>query len=662
MNPIKKKKLGHMELSISTMRAMCIDMINKANSGHPGMALDAAPIVYALFHDHFVSDPKNPDWINRDRFVLSAGHSSALLYSTLHLAGYDLSLDDLKTYRQLGSRTAGHPEFGHAPGIDATSGPLGQGISQAVGMAIAEKAIAAEYEDGEKIMNHYTYCLCGDGCLEEGLSQEAISLAGHYELNKLILIYDENGSTLDGPTSDSLSENVKLRFLASNWNVLEVKNGNDAAAISNAIDKAKASTTYPTLIIVHTVIGFGSKFQGDHKTHGEPLGEEDGNYAKAQYGYDRAPWDIAPEVYEDFKESFAKRGHVAYVAYQKAAEEYKSFHKDAYQQFLDAFEGNVAKYMPAMPEFGPSEATRASSGKVLSAMAHAVPFTFGGSADVAGSTKTNIKGIEMFTADNPSGRDAHWGIREFGMAGAANGIALHGGLTPYVSCFLIFSDYMKSAIRMACLEHLPVLYLFTHDSIAVGEDGPTHEPIEQLAALRSMPGIDVIRPADAKETYGGYLASAEYRNGPTALILSRQNLPTLEGTDPEKVKKGAYVVHNPSKKANATLIATGSEVALAIDASKALEEKGIYCEVVSMPSMKRFNEQPQSYQDEILHLPYDRRISIEMLSTFGWKAYAKNAIGIDEFGASGPAKDVLKHFGFDKDSIVAKIEQILVSK
>ena len=498
MNPIKKKKIGHKELSISALRALCIDMINKANSGHPGMALDAAPIMYALYHDHLVADPLHPDWINRDRFVLSAGHASSLLYSTLHLAGYNVTMDDLKSFRQLGSRAAGHPEVGFLPGIDATSGPLGQGISQAVGMAIAEKAMSSQYEEGEKLIDHHTYCLCGDGCLEEGISQEAISLAGHYRLNKLILIYDENGATLDGPTSDSLTDNIKMRFLSSDWDVLEVKDGLNTEKISEAIDKAKESKTYPTLIIVHTTIGYGSAKQGSHKVHGEPLGEEDGAHAKEQYGYNYGPFEVPEEVYDDFKNTFLLRGKQAYANYQQGLKEYANFHERDYKRFNDAINRNLADYIPEMPSFGEAEATRNSSGKILSALALKMPFTMGGSADVAGSTKTNIKGIDIFTDTTPSGRDLHFGIREFAMAGVCNGLALHKGIVPYCSCFLIFSDYMKPAIRMAALEHLPVMYLFTHDSIAVGEDGPTHEPIEQLPSLRATPNLDTIRPADAK--------------------------------------------------------------------------------------------------------------------------------------------------------------------
>ena len=652
---MKENSLGHRNLSIATIRALCIDMINKANSGHPGMALDIAPAMYALFHDHLVADPNHPEWFNRDRFVLSSGHVSSLLYAMLHLCGYPCSLDDLKSFRQLGSITAGHPEYGFIPGIDSTSGPLGQGIAQAIGMAMAEKAISHIYEEGESIMNHYTYCLCGDGCLEEGLSQEAISLAGHYQLNKLILIYDENGSTLDGPTSDSLTENTAMRFEAANWDVIDVADGNDSEAVSRAIGKAKLSNQKPTVIIVHTTIGYGSQKAGSHKTHGEPLGIEDGEYAKKQFGYELPPFEIDPSVYEDFKASFAKRGSVAYNEYQQHLADFKANSPEDYEHFINSMTLNLDDYHIEMPEFGAKEASRASSGKVLAALAKAIPFTMGGSADVAGSTKTNISGMPIFGAEHPEGRDVHWGIREFGMASAANGIALHKGLIPYVSCFFVFSDYMKAAIRMSAIEHLQVIYLFTHDSIAVGQDGPTHQPIEHLAALRAMPNLDTIRPADAKETYGAYLAALDNKHRPTALILSRQNLPTLENSSVEGVKKGGYIIHHPSQEANLSIIATGSEVALAIETSKLLEEQGVYAEVISLPSWRRFQDQDEAYQASIMHLPYDRRVSLEMASTFGWKEFAPINIGIDTFGASGADTAVLEKFGFTKEAIAKRV-------
>ena len=652
---MKENSLGHRNLSIATIRALCIDMINKANSGHPGMALDIAPAMYALFHDHLVADPNHPEWFNRDRFVLSSGHVSSLLYAMLHLCGYPCSVDDLKSFRTLDSITAGHPEVGFIPGIDATSGPLGQGIAQAVGMAMAEKAISHIYEDGASIMNHFTYCLCGDGCLEEGLSQEAISLAGHYQLNKLILIYDENGSTLDGPTSDSLTENTAMRFASANWDVIDVADGNDSEAVSRAIAKAKLSKEKPTVIIVHTTIGFGSQKAGSHKTHGEPLGIEDGEYAKKQFGYELPPFEIDPSVYEDFKASFVARGSAAYNEYQQDLADFKANSPESYEHFINSMTLNLDSYHVEMPEFGAKEASRASSGKVLAAMAKAIPFTMGGSADVAGSTKTNIAGMPIFGPEHPEGRDVHWGIREFGMASAANGMALHRGLIPYVSCFFVFSDYMKSAIRMSALEHLQVIYLFTHDSIAVGQDGPTHQPIEHLAALRAMPNLDTIRPADAKETYGAYLCALENKHRPTALILSRQNLPTLESSSVEGVQKGGYIIHHPTQEANLSIIATGSEVALGIEAAKLLEEQGIYAEVVSLPSSRRFLEQDKAYQDSILHLPYDRRVSLEMASTFGWKEFAKINIGIDCFGASGEDVAVLAKFGFTNEAVAKRI-------
>jgi len=655
------KKLDN--LAIGAIRSLVIDMTNKAKSGHPGMALDAAPILYTLFKNHLISDPKNPDWINRDRFVLSAGHASALLYSMLHLCGYGLSMDDLKNFRQLGSLTPGHPEFGHTLGVDATAGPLGQGISQAVGMAIAEMALRAGYPEGDKLINHYTYCLCGDGCLEEGLSQEAISLAGHLRLNKLILFYDENGSTLDGPTSNSLTENVKMRFLSAEWNVLEVKDGNDVLAIDRAIRHAKKEPAFPTLIIVHTVIGFGSEKQGTCKVHGNPLGVEDGAHAKRVYGYDYPEFTVPSAVYDLFKSTFAARGSNAFAAYAKAASDYQGFHPSDYQRFKDAINGNVSGYLPSMPSFPADfkESSRVTSGKFLIDLHKSCPFAFGGSADVAASVMTNIPDDPDFSREHPEGRDVNWGIREFAMAGAQNGIQLHRGLKTYVGCFLIFSDYMKSAIRMSCLEHIPAIYLFSHDSIAVGEDGPTHEPIEQLAMLRSIPGLDVIRPADARETYAAWTLALSEKKTPTALILSRQNLPLLANSSADGVAKGAYVVSPAAKKAVRSLLATGSEVSLAIEVQKLLLVKGIDIEVISMPSWERFEAQDDAYKKSILHLPYESRISLEMASTFGWGKYAKETIGIDTFGASAPAGAVLEHFGFTAALVSEKILALLES-
>ena len=648
-------------LSVTTIRSLCIDIINKANSGHPGMALGSAPILYTLFTKHLIANPKDSKWINRDRFVLSAGHASALLYTMLHLSGYNVKMDDLKAFRQLDSLTPGHPEFIHTDGVDATSGPLGQGIAQAVGMAMAEEALRASYEEGEKLINHYTYALCGDGCLEEGLSQEAISLAGHQKLNKLILLYDANNVTLDGGLDLSFSENVKNRFLASEWNVLEVKDGNDLDAIDKAITEAKKSKDKPTLIVVHTIIGYGSQKQGTSKVHGNPLGLEDGKHTKVEvYGFDHEDFYVPEEVYQNFRDTILLRGQKAEEAYKKGLEKYK----EKYPENLLRFERltsshSVANYLPnELPDFeeGTNVSTRVASGKALNDYMLSIPNLMGGSADVAGSVMTKLNGGVDFGPETRFGHNVNWGIREFAMASAQNGILLHGGLRTYVGCFLVFADYMKAAIRMAALSHLPAIYLFSHDSIAVGEDGPTHQPIEQLAMLRSIPNMVVYRPADIRETYAAWREALRNTDRPVALILSRQNLPLLSGSDAEGVRRGGYVVSKEQKKAEFTLIATGSEVSLAVDAQKALLEQGIDVRVVSLPSWERFLENDEEYQKDVLGVEYSKRISIEMLSTFGWSKFAKTNIGIDTFGTSAPAKDAIKKFEFTVDRIVKTVK------
>lgn len=648
------------DLCVAALRSLVIDMTNKAKSGHPGMALDVAPAMYALFHDHLVASPADPEWINRDRFVLSAGHVSCLLYATLHLCGYDISMEDLQSFRQLHSKTPGHPEHGWTPGVDATSGPLGQGIAQAVGMAMAERAISAQYPDFPAF-GHYTYCLCGDGCLQEGVAQEAISLAGHYHLGKLILLYDANGATLDGPTSDSLTENIELRFLACEWNVLKVGDGNDVKAISKAIAKAKKSLD-PTLIILTSTIGYGSKNQGSHKTHGSPLGEEDGAHAKEVFGYDYPAFTVPDEVYASFKESFVCRGLEASRSFAEARAAYALAKPASCDRFMDGFLRKFDKYVPSYPEFevGKAESTRAASGKCLNAFHDALPFTFGGAADVAGSVMTALKDEPMFTHETPNGRDVHWGIREFAMAAVMNGISLHGGLLPYGGAFLVFSDYLKPALRMAALQQLPEFFLFSHDSIAVGEDGPTHQPIEQLAMLRSIPGLEVIRPCDAKEVAASYEIIRAKEKGPTALILTRQGVPTLEGTSKEGVEKGGYLVYG-SNKAEWLIIATGSEVSVAVNVAKALNEgkKTPVAAVASLPSWSRFDAQDEKYRASVLFAPYEKRISLEMLSTFGWAKYAKHNLGIDSFGLSGKAGDVIAALGFDEAAVCDKIKAIV---
>ena len=651
------------QLAIATIRSLCIDTINKANSGHPGMALGSAPALYTLFTKHLVASPLESKWFNRDRFVLSSGHASALLYAMLHLCGYKVSMDDLKQFRQIDSLTPGHPEYGWTDGVDATSGPLGQGISQAVGMAMAEQMVNKLYTFGDDVCNHYTYALCGDGCLQEGISQEAISLAGHLKLNKFILLYDANQVTLDGALDLSFSEQVKNRFLASEWNVLEVADGNDIDAIDAAISKAKKSNDKPTMIMIHTVIGFGSAKQGTNKVHGNPLGAEDGKNAKLSYGFDHEDFFVPQEVYDLFKNTFGARGEKALKAYNeklaKLAEDKKT--KDEYNRFISLNGVDVDRYLPKVyPEFqeGSAKSTRVASGQALNFLMLSMPNMFGGSADVAGSVMTKLDNGANFDASNREGHNINWGIREFAMASAQNGMLLHGGVRSYVGAFFVFSDYMKPAIRMAALSHVPAIYLLSHDSIAVGEDGPTHQPIEQAAMLRSIPNVDLIRPCDERETYGAWFAALESKNHPTAIILSRQNLPLLPNSDGEKLKLGAYVVSKEQKQAQFVLIATGSEVSLAVQAQTLLLEKGIDVRVVSMPCWSYFDRQDDAYKASVINLPREKCISIEMLSTFGWAKYAATNIGLDTFGASAPAKDVIKKFNFTPEFVVAQIEKI----
>lgn len=646
-------------LSVAAIRSTVIDVINKAKSGHPGMALGSAPILYTLFKEHLVSDPNNPMWINRDRFVLSAGHASALLYTMLHVAGYEVSMDDLKQFRQFGSLTPGHPEYLHTPGVDATSGPLGQGIAQAVGMALAERSLRTMYKEGDRLINHYTYALCGDGCLQEGLSQEAISFAGHQKLNKLILIYDSNAVTLDGSIDLSFSENVKLRFEASNWNVLEVKDGNNLKEINKALKKAKKSEEKPTLIIVHTIIGYGSKNQGLSKTHGSPLGAEDGKLAKISYGFDHEDFYIPSEVYEDFKNVFGVRGRRTYRRWKRDMRRYSFDYPEEYEQFEKTLNGDVSSYVyKELPEFpvGHKDSTRNVSGYLLNLLHKDIPVLLGGSADVAASVMTNIKEGTKLSPSNPTGRDINFGIREFAMACAANGMLLHGGLRPYVGCFLIFSDYMKSAMRMAALSRLPAIYLLSHDSIAVGEDGPTHQPIEQLSMLRSMPNMFVFRPCDAIETAAAWKLALLSKETPCSIILSRQALPLQENSNYEGVSRGGYVISKEQGgKPEFTIIATGSEVSLAIEAQKVLREYGHDVRVVSMPCQELFLMQNASYIKRVLGAPYHKRIVVEMASTFGWHRFAPSVMGIDEFGTSAPANDAINAYGFTVDTLVSSI-------
>ena len=651
------------QLCVAAIRATCIDGINKAKSGHPGMALGSAPILYTLFTRHLVSAPTYPNWINRDRFVLSAGHASMLLYTVLHFAGYQITLDDLKNFRQLDSLTPGHPEYRHTPGIDATSGPLGQGIAQAVGIALAERSLAAMYEEGNQVFNHYTYALCGDGCLEEGLSQEAISFAGIQKLNKLILLYDSNKVTLDGNLDLSSNEDTKKRFASCHWNVLEVNDGNDVDAIDNAIKKAKKSKDKPTLIIVHTIIGYGSKNENTCKVHGAPLGDEDGALAKQKYGYDYAPWEIPETVYETFRNTFIARGNKAIKKWERAFKAYKKTHLAEATRIEETIDNDVSKYVfKELPVFNDDfkDSTRNTSQAILNILNKEVFNLVGGSADVAKSVCTIIKDEKNCTPETPEGRNINFGIREFAMACIQNGMLLHGGLRTYVGCFLVFSDYMKSAIRMAALSKLPAIYLFSHDSIAVGEDGPTHQPIEQLAMLRAMPNVDVIRPCDATETAAAWKLGLLSSETPTAIILSRQGLPEMKASNYDGVAHGAYIVGKElGEKPDSVIIATGSEVSLAMEAKAKLYNEGIDVRIVSMPSQELFLKTDKEYQLSVLGNDYDHRISVEMLTTFGWGRFARFNMGIDSFGTSAPANDAIKSFGFTSDALVDLVKKVV---
>ena len=649
--------MNNHKFNIASMRATVIDGTNRAKSGHPGMAIGSAPLLYTLYTRHLVSDPTNPTWINRDRFILSAGHASMLLYTTLHFAGYNVTLDDLKSFRQLNSNTPGHPEFGMTDGVDATTGPLGQGLAQAVGIALAETHLNAKYPD---FIDHYTYCLVGDGCLQEGISQEAISFAGHQKLNKLILFYDSNAVTLDGPLSDSFDEDVTKRFEASHWQVLSVEDGNDIEAIDKAIIKAKTSKDKPVLIIVKTIIGQGSKNQGTSKVHGSPLGEEDGLATKLSYGYTNEPWVIAPSVYDAFTLTFRKRGIEAFTSWVNRVEQLKTSNEPLHTQMMNQFSGDSQVYLANItaPTFASdlSEATRKSSGNSLTLLAKYVPTLVGGSADVASSVVTNLKGEGVLSPSDRKGRNINFGIREFGMAAFGNGMLLHGGLRPYVGTFLVFSDYMKNAIRLSALSHLPAIYVFSHDTVALGEDGPTHQPIEHVAMLRAMPNVNVWRPADAFETYYSWVEAIKSTKTPNVIVTTRQNLPLLaHNHEVEAVSKGGYVIAKEEARIDFTIIATGSEVSLAIEAKKMLKAQGVDVRVVSIPSFDVFSRQDKAYQNEVFGIDYNRRISVEMLTSFGWAKFAAHQMSVDHFGYSAKMEDIIAHLNFTAAGLSERI-------
>ena len=632
------------QLSVNTIRTLSIDGVQAANSGHPGAPLGAAPMAYALWQDFLRFNPGHPEWAGRDRFVLSAGHASMLIYSLLHLTGYDMPLEDLKNFRQWGSKTPGHPEFFHTPGLDATTGPLGQGAAMTVGMAMAEAHLAARYNrDGFPIFNNHTYAILGDGDLQEGINHESAALAGHLRLNKLIWLHDDNQIQLDTPTEKAESEDTAQRFRAYGWNVLKVQDGNNLDEIRAAIREAQGSDR-PTLIQVRTVIGFGSPRAGTSKAHGEPLGDEGVAETKKALGWDLPPFTVPDEVRAPMDAT--ERGAKLEADWNALMDAYRAAHPELGQE-VDALlardlPANLSEVLPSYEVGGKAMATRNASGEVINALAKVMPGLMGGSADLSGSTKTTIKDGGEMQAGNMAGRNV-----------------LFGGLRPMVGTFLVFADYLKPAFRLSALQFQPVTYVLTHDSIGLGEDGPTHQPIDQLAMLRAVPGAHVIRPADANETAAAWQMALEYDKGPTALALSRQDLPILPRNH-AGVKKGAYVVKD-AENAQVILIASGSEVALAMDAADALSGEGIGARVVSMPCMEVFREQDASYRDSVL-TPGVKRVAIEAGSPqpwYEWTGSGSAVIGMSTFGASAPAKILFEKFGFSVENVVRTVKGLL---
>lgn len=652
------------QLGVNTIRTLSIEAVQKANSGHPGLPMGAAPMAYALWTKHLKVNPTTSrNWVDRDRFVLSAGHGSAMLYSLLHLSGYNVTIDDLKNFRQWDSKTPGHPEVHHTDGVEATTGPLGQGIAMAVGMAMAEAHLAATYNrDSFPIMDHYTYAICGDGDLMEGVSQEASSMAGHMKLGKLIVLYDSNDISLDGPTSKAFTENVGARYEAYGWQHILVKDGNDLDEIEAAIEAAKAETDKPTLIEVKTVIGYGAPKEGTSSVHGAPIGEEGITAAKAVYSWEYPDFTVPKEVAARFKETMIDEGQKAEEAWNEMFKNYEHAHPELAKQFKEAFANQLPEgWEQELPkyELGTSAASRVTSKETIQAISKVVPSFWGGSADLSASNNTMVAAEKDFEPGQYEGRNIWFGVREFAMAAAMNGIQLHGGSHVYGGTFFVFTDYLRPAIRLAALQKVPVTYVLTHDSVAVGEDGPTHEPIEQLASVRCIPNVHVIRPADGNETVAAWKIAMTSTETPTILVLSRQNLPVLEGTlehASDSVQKGAYVL-SPQKgeQPAGILIATGSEVNLAVEAQAKLAEEGIDVSVVSMPSFDLFEKQSAEYKESVLPKAVTKRVAIEAAASFGWERYVGTegkTITIDHFGASAPGGLVLEKFGFTPENVV----------
>ena len=657
------------EMSVNAIRVLSADAIQKANSGHPGLPLGTAPVAYELFAKHMNYNPHNPDWVNRDRFVLSGGHGSMLLYSLFHLFGIgNLSLEEVKNFRQFGSLTPGHPEYGHTVGVEATTGPLGQGMAMAVGMAMAEAHLSSVFnKEGFPVVDHYTYVLGGDGCMMEGISSECFSLAGTLGLSKLIVFYDSNNISIEGSTDIAFTEDVVTRFKAFGFQTIEVEDGNDLEAIGKAIEEAKADKARPSLIKVNTLIGYGCPAkQGKASAHGEPLGVDNVAALKENINWPcKGDFEVPKEVYDHYKEladNMAKAEDKWNELFAAYVEKYPEM-KELWDNYFDGYDMsdlfNADEYWAKGDK---PEATRSTSGTILNMIKKAMPNLIGGSADLAPSNKTNMKDAGDFSKDNYAGTNLHFGVREQAMAAIGNGLALHGGLKAFVATFFVFSDYVKPMARLSALMKLPLTYVFTHDSIGVGEDGPTHEPIEQLAAFRSLPDFTVFRPCDRTETAAAWMYAVENECGPTGLVLTRQNLPQMEGSSKDALKGGYVIAESEKAVPDAIIIASGSEVSLAVNAKEELKKSGIDVSVVSMPSMELFDKQSAEYKESVLPNAVRKRVAVEALSDFGWYKYVGldgKVIAMEGFGASGPAATLFEHFGFTVDNVVKTVKEVV---
>ncbi len=641
------------KISVAAMRVLAAEAIQKAKSGHPGMAIGAAPVAYAIWKS-MRHTPKTPDWVGRDRFVLSAGHASMLEYTLLHFYGYGITMEDIKNFRQLNSKTPGHPEYGQTVGVEASTGPLGQGFAMAVGMAAARAHLAARFNrEGYPIFDNYTYVLLGDGCMMEGISYEAASFAGAMKLDHLIAVYDSNHITIEGSTDITFTENVAARFVSCGWKVITVADGNDIDAMEKALSVARGSDA-PVLIIVETKIANGTPLEGSNKAHGAPLGEENIRVMKENYGWEHEPFTIPQEIYDNF-EAIAKQGEAKKASWDSMMKSYASDYPDEYMLMMDMLGGKVDEKLfldESLTAFEGSVSTRSASGKILNILAGYLPGLIGGSADLGSSNVSELKGYADFSSDDKSGRNIHFGVRELAMAAICNGITLFGGLRSYCATFFVFSDYVKPALRLSALMGLPVTYIFTHDSIGVGEDGPTHQPIEQLAALRATPGVYTFRPADGKEMAAAYLTGLKLK-APMAIVASRQNLPTYEDTGAE-ASRGGYVLRRPKGEPDVLLIASGSEVQLIYKAADILAVQGYTAQLVSMPCMELFEEQDEAYKESVLPKHIAKRVACEAAATFGWERYTGiggKVIGIDRFGTSAPADKVFAEYDITAEHI-----------